>query len=84
MRSGQTSIEPILREIDLLDAKIRKAVVEEHEEYKRTRALMLLEGVGQVFRAFCFAPSPDDSYEEFEFNSGGRSRGKPRGKSRGK
>jgi hypothetical protein len=80
MKPGPTNIQPILREIDVLVDKIRKAVVDESEEYKRTRALMLLDGISEILRAFCFSPSPDTAYEEFEFPMAKPGRRKSRGK----
>lgn len=72
MTQGESSLDPVLREIDGLAGRIRAAAVPTEMEYQRTQALMLLEGVEQILRAFCFAPSGRRPYVNFEIGSKGK------------
>jgi hypothetical protein len=69
------SIEPILREIDALVQRIRAADVPSDQEYRRIKALVLLEGVGRVLKEFCAAEDPPEGFAQFNFAR----KGKPRG-----
>lgn len=63
----QGSIEGILREIESLRDVIRKAHLAPDQQFRRTRALGILDGIEKLLTASCVGQG--GSYEEFIFSS---------------
>ena len=62
----QGSIDGILREIESLRGVIRKADLTPDREFRRTRALGVLDGIEKVLTSCCVGQG--GSYEEFLFS----------------
>lgn len=59
------SLEKVLKEIDELRKTIQAADIAPNQEYRKTRALGVLDGVEKILKAACMGES--GSYYEFTF-----------------
>lgn len=62
---GQGSVEKVIREIDALRESVASAQIASEDEYRRVRALAVLDGVKSILKGCC--ESPQGSYYEFTF-----------------
>ncbi len=62
---GSGSIDKIIKEIDALRETVASASLEPGQEYRKIRALAVLDGVKSVLKGCC--ESPQGSYYEFTF-----------------